>query len=273
MSEATDAPAGKISEAGEAARHESEKHPEFLAHHFETPHQQFAAGKLGVWIFLLTEILFFSGLFCAYTVYRANHPEIFVYAHQFLDKNLGALNTAILIFSSFTMALAVRSAQLNRQRALVICLAITLLCALGFLGVKYVEYQQKWQHGLLWASRYNPSEHGENHAAEEAGGSAADTPAGEGSLAAGSSAERQSAEHAGNVPRNVGLFFSIYFVMTGLHGLHVLGGMGAIVWLIGRAARGAFSAEYFGPVDYVGLYWHLVDLIWIFLFPLLYLIH
>lgn len=251
-----------------------ETHPAFLAHHFESPRQQFEAGKLGTWIFLISEILFFSGLFCAYTVYRSNHPEIFIYAHQFLDKNLGALNTVVLIFSSFTMALAVRYAQLGKQKALVTCLAITLACAFVFLGVKYVEYQQKWKHGLLWASRYHPTVHadeGHDDASEGAHAPASDTPEEKSGQTGDNSPEAEMGGDEG--PRNAGIFFSIYFVMTGLHGLHVLGGMGAIAWLLVRASKGVFGPQYFGPVDYVGLYWHLVDLIWIFLFPLLYLIH
>ncbi len=228
-----------------------------LAHHFDTPRQQFNAGKIGMWIFLVTEILLFSGLFCAYVVYRGNHPEIFVYAHQYLDKNLGALNTAVLIFSSLTMAWAVRAAQLEQQRALVVLLSITLLCGFVFLGVKSIEYQHKWHEGLLWASRYNPQSHeGQGHETH-AGGDAAEVTAGDHDEA----------------PKNVGLFFSIYFLMTGLHGIHVIAGMIAIGWVLNRARKGHFHRNYFGPVDYVGLYWHLVDLIWIYLFPLLYLIH
>lgn len=228
------------------------EHPSFLAHHFETPRQQFEAGKIGMWIFLVTEVLLFSGLFCAYAVYRTLHPEIFIYAHQFLDTNLGALNTGVLIFSSLTMAMAVRAAQLEQKRALVILLSITLLCGFVFLGVKYVEYEHKWHAGLLWASQYNPQDHG--HADH---------------------GEHDDAHGAGELdePRNVGIFFSIYFVMTGLHGLHVIAGMAAIAWVLRRSIRGDFNRQYFGPVDYVGLYWHLVDLVWIYLFPLLYLIH
>lgn len=234
----------------------ADEHHEFLAHHFDTPRQQFEAGKIGMWIFLLTEILLFSGLFCAYVVYRANHPEIFIYAHQFLDKNLGALNTAVLIFSSLTMAWAVRAAQLEQQRALVTLLSITLACGFIFLGVKAVEYHHKWHDGLLWASQYDPKhldsgEHGE----------------------AGHSDQDHVQTIHGVEPRNVGLFFSIYFMMTGLHALHVIAGMAAITWVLRRALKHHFNRHHFGPVDYVGLYWHLVDLIWIYLFPLLYLIH
>jgi cytochrome c oxidase subunit 3 len=224
----------------------------FLADHFETPEQQFAAGKLGMWIFLLTEILLFGGLFCAYAVYRANHPDIFVYAHQFLDKNLGAINTAVLILSSLTMAWAVRYAQMNQRRGLMVCLGATLLCASVFLGIKYVEYKAKWEDGLLWARDFKPTE----LAAE---------------VLAKHNPDRPPPDLA-DMPRNVGVFFSIYFVLTGLHGIHVLAGMAAITWILVRAWHGQFSRQYFAPVDYVGLYWHLVDLIWIYLFPLLYLI-
>ncbi len=230
-------------------------HPSTLAHHFDTPTQQFEAGKLGMWVFIVTEVLFFGGLFCAYAVYRTIHPEIFIYAHQFLDKNLGALNTAVLITSSLTIAWAVRCAQCDQRRGLIACLAITLALAAVFLGVKYVEYRQKWEHGLLWAGKYDPG-----HAAapmEHAG------PLPPGHATAVSA----------NPPRDVGVFFSIYFTMTGLHGVHVIAGMGVIGWVLMLAVKGRFSSAYYNPVDYTALYWHLVDLIWIFLFPLLYLIH
>lgn len=235
--------------------HAEDAHPPFLAHHYDSYKQQFDAGKIGMWIFLLTEVLLFAGLFCVYAVYRANHPEIFIYAHQFLDKQLGALNTCILILSSFTMAWGVRCAQLNQRRLLVVMLSLTLLCACGFLGVKFVEYKHKWQDGLLWASQYHPTEHAEPVHSDPAG----------------SAGHAAAANDQG--PRYAGIFFSIYFLMTGLHGIHVLAGMGAIGWILSRALRGHFNSNYFGPVDYVGLYWHLVDLVWIYLFPLLYLIH
>ncbi len=235
--------------------HDDAGHPAHLAHHFDTPQQQFQAGKLGMWIFLLTEILLFGGLFCAYAVYRANHPGIFSYAAEFLDTRLGAVNTCILITSSLTMAWGVRCAQRNQQQGLVLCLALTLLFAFGFLGVKYVEYKHKWEGHLLWASKYDPHEHvleeAEGHRPRDADSGGTDQQARE----------------------NAGVFFSIYFMMTGLHAVHVLGGMIAISWLLVRAGRGTFSSQYFAPVDYVGLYWHLVDMIWIYLFPLLYLIH
>jgi cytochrome c oxidase subunit 3 len=232
--------------------HASE-HPPFLAHHYETPKQQFDAGKLGMWIFIVTEVLFFGGVFCAYAVFRATHPEIFIYAHQFLDKNLGALNTVVLIASSLSIAWAVRAAQLDQQRALVACLAITLALAAVFLGVKYVEYKQKWEHGLLWAGRYGAAH------------------SGEASELAPASSPGHHADPAG--PRDAGIFFSVYFAMTGLHGIHVVAGMGVIAWVLALAIQGRFSSQYYNPVDYTALYWHLVDMIWIYLFPLLYLIH
>jgi cytochrome c oxidase subunit III len=238
-----------------ASHAETAEHPPFLAHHFDTPQQQFDAGKLGMWVFLMTEVLFFGGLFCAYAVYRAIHPEIFLYAHQFLDKNLGALNTAVLIASSFSIALAVRCAQCDQRRALIACIAITLALAAVFLGVKYIEYKQKWEHGLLWASRFQAAGH---PAALEHAGAA---PPG------------HAAAAATPPPRDVGIFFSIYFAMTGLHGIHVIAGMGVMTWLLAMAVKGRFSSQYYNPVDYTALYWHLVDIVWIYLFPLLYLIH
>lgn len=296
-------------ESSDAAAHE---HPPHLAHHFDTPGQQFESAVLGMWLFLATEILLFAGLFCAYAVYRANHPEIFLYAHTFLDKTLGGINTVVLLFSSLTMAWAVRAAQLGQRRLLVALLATTLLCAFGFLGIKGLEYEHKWKHGLLWGERFAygelaHGEHGEHgdlaadgasgmeeaHGAEDAHGAggapepetaptapaetsrlapSAAGPAGQADPAGDGGAHGAGAA-AGDAPRNVHIFFGIYFAMTGLHALHVIAGMVVIVWLLVRARRGDFGRRYFAPVDFGGLYWHLVDVIWIFLFPLLYLIH
>jgi cytochrome c oxidase subunit 3 len=274
----------------EQSHHE---HPPQLQHHFDTPKQQFESGKLGMWIFLATEILFFGGLFVAYAVYRASHPEIFQYAHQYLDKVLGGINTVVLICSSLTMAWAVRCAQLNQYNRLIAMLIVTLICAFGFLGIKYVEYEHKWKHGLLMGYHYNPdhSEHGsEGHTTEgnheestqqeeaislsekevntEEKSSIPDAAVGPTGLA-----KTEKDSHSISEPRNVHIFFGIYFCMTGLHGIHVLGGIGVITWLLIGAFQRKYNADYFTPVDLVGLYWHLVDLIWIYLFPLLYLIH
>jgi cytochrome c oxidase subunit III len=283
----------------DAAEHPHGRH---LAHQFDTPQQQFAAGKLGIWLFLTTEILLFSGLFCAYAVYRSIHPEIFEYAHLYLSKPLGTTNTVVLIFSSFTMASAVWAAQTGRQKWLVGLLAVTLACGFIFVGIKFVEYKAKWQEGLLAGGAYRPTEpppgaivpektDSPSPAAPAAAAVKTPQPLGgpmeiERSKIApaavgpqGISPEwldkgglRRSSQCTGPEPNNVQLFFGIYFAMTGLHGVHVLAGMGVIAWILLRAVRGEFGPNHFTPVDFTGLYWHLVDLIWIFLFPLFYLI-
>jgi cytochrome c oxidase subunit III len=268
------------------------QHSKHLAHHFDDSEQQFESSKLGMWLFLATEILLFGGLFVAYAVYRVNHPEIFAYAHHYLDKTLGGINTLVLICSSLTMAWAVRAAQLGKRDKAVVLLFITLLCAFGFMGIKFIEYKSKWEHGLLWGKNYTPemqvAESAEQlefpkvtHNGSEASLIAPAAPA-PGGLAPESdepaSHAAEAAEHGkhqpppGDSPRNVHIFFGIYFAMTGLHGLHVLAGMILISWLLIRTQRGDFGPEYYTPVDMVGLYWHLVDMIWIYLFPLLYLI-
>jgi len=218
----------------------------FIAGHFANGDQQLDTGKMGVWLFLATEVLFFGGLFAAYGVYRANHPEIFHYGQHFLDWRLGALNTLVLISSSLTAAWSVRSVQLQDMPGLKRNLVLTLLFAGVFLVVKYFEYSHKLHNGVFWGAGFSPSEE--------------------------ILRELPRAVAAAPIPEHAGRFFSIYFVMTGLHGIHVLVGMGLYVWLIARSRRGDFSPAYYGPVDGVALYWHLVDLIWIFLFPLLYLI-
>ena len=214
-------------------------HASPVAHHFDSASQQFEAGKLGMWLFLVSEVLFFSGLFVAYAIYRHRHIEVFVAGSELLDVSLGAFNTVVLLFSSLTMALAVRSAQLSDQRRLVIWLSITIACAVFFLGVKGVEYSHKVHDGLLW----------------------------QGAISA-----EPGTEINGVAAEELGTFFSIYFAMTGLHALHIIGGIGVLIWLLVRATRGHFSSTNFAAVDYAGLYWHLVDLVWIYLFPLLYLI-
>ena len=254
----------------------SHEHTPYLQHHFDTPEQQFDAGKLGMWLFLATEILLFGGLFCAYAVYRATHPEIFLYAHQFLDKKLGGTNTVILLCSSLTMAWAVRASQLGQRKLLIGLLGLTLLGGFGFMGIKYVEYKAKWEHGLLPGTHFAPHAEGEAHgeaapAPKASAPSPTIKPSAPGPAGTVKDAPAKLAPY-GVRPSNVQIFFGIYFLMTGLHGIHVLAGMGAIFWLLIRSIKGHFGPAYFTPVDFVGLYWHLVDLIWIFLFPLLYLV-
>jgi cytochrome c oxidase subunit 3 len=236
---------------------EEHAHPKHLAHHFDSLQQQYDAGKLGIWAFIAQEILFFSGLFCAYAVYRYNYPDAFVYAHHFLSKTLGAVNTCVLLFSSLTMAWGVRCAQLGKQKGLQFFLLLTILCGLTFMVVKYFEYAHKAHESLLWGNHYAPSKEVILEAFEHS--SHGGPPSGHDKLPP--------------EPPNVKTFFAIYFCLTGLHGIHVLVGIGLLCWLLFRARRGDFAPDNFTAVDFVGLYWHIVDLIWIFLFPLLYLIH
>jgi cytochrome c oxidase subunit 3 len=389
----------------------------FIQHHYDDAQHQFDAGKLGIWLFLVQEVLFFSALFVAYILYRSHHPEIFAYAHHYLDVKFGAINTAVLIFSSLTAAWAVRCAQLGQRTGLIGCLATTILCAGAFLGIKYVEYMHKIHEHILFGKQFDPCvasggahlitkrnecpgskssvvydfgtekatagcfenidldrtkygiqaecvvveapgdlsdkakadqlvamaliDPGVKHlpACEEAGeGGEAKAPVfpcwepsenpavcktGAGIVVAYGDEEVRDphtsfiAAHCkaapkveapkdpfadpsvgvtmgkkaldpikplskhelmerfanGPPPPHTNMFFSIYFCMTGLHGIHVLVGIGVFVWLLLRAIRGDFTPDYFGPIDYAALYWHIVDLIWIFLFPLLYLIH
>ena len=217
----------------------------FLAVQFGTMGEQLDTAKIGVWLFLGSEVLFFGGLFAAYAVYRANHPDLFHYAHHFLDFRLGALNTVVLITSSLSAAWSVRCAQLGQQRGLRATLLVTLALAGVFLVVKYFEYSHKLHNGVFWGAAYRPSEE---------------------ILSTLPAAVRAAA------PLHIGTFFSLYFIMTGLHGVHVLVGMGLYLWLLRRTALGHFGPGYYVPVDMVALYWHIVDMIWIFLFPLFYLV-
>jgi cytochrome c oxidase subunit III len=190
------------------------------AHHID-PAVGYESAKLGMWLFLATELLLFGGLFAAYTIFRAKYPALFEEQHLELNKTLGALNTVILIFSSLTMAMGVTCIQRGNRKLLTILLAITILCGLIFGFNKYLEYSAKFHHHIY------PS---------------------------------------------TSIFFALYFMMTGLHMLHVLAGVITLTVLLVLNVRGKFSETYNSPVEIGGLYWHLVDLIWIYLFPLLYLI-
>jgi len=222
-------------------------HPAFLAHHFDTPEQQFDAAKLGMWAFLGQELLFFSGLFVAYGIFRSWHPEAFAAASHQLNKTMGTINTIVLLFSSLTAALAVRASQRGDKQQTTILLVLTILCACIFLGVKYFEYEHKFHSGLLPGRWF---------------GVAREFPSG----------ELLKGEEIPLLPAGASAFFSLYFVMTGVHAVHIIVGIGVLTWILRRNIRGEFSKEYFTPVDNVALYWHLVDLVWIYLFPLLYLI-
>jgi cytochrome c oxidase subunit III len=208
-----------------------------LREQFDTAEQQKDASTLGMWIFLITEIMFFGGMFLTYTVYRRAYPDVFAIASSSLNAVIGAINTGVLLLSSFTMVMAVRAAHLGQRKMIILFLILTLFFGGLFLGVKAYEWNEKFQ---------------EHHI------------------------PGQAAFHLeGVAPGQQGhaqLFFSLYFAMTGLHALHMVIGVGLLSFLMMQAAKGTYSATYFTPVDVAGLYWHFVDVIWIFLFPLLYLI-
>lgn len=371
----------------------------YTPHHFHSAKQHLESGKMGVWLFLVTEIMFFAGLFCAYTVYRAQHPQVFYWAHFYLDTKMGAVNTVVLILSSFTAAWAVRNAQLGQKTLLRVNIMVTIACAMVFMCVKYVEYSHKFHDGLLPARHFDPKHEvwetedfkkkhpasaeaaariasgieARKHkqaktadtiigrqggmalipvadvavtpvesadavkagsvgvpvepAAGEDGDKIAELEDGsmlgllkddaEGKLEVAtqespqadsvptaravpeisdeawlsrqihslSAEERHPLEMSGMIresasgvfvfqrPAKAGVFFSIYFFMTGLHGIHVLVGIGLWLWMLVISSKRRMGSKYFGPIEFTALYWHLVDLIWIYLFPMLYLIH
>jgi len=210
-------------------------HPPGFAHQFEDMEQQREAGSLGMWVFLVTEIMFFGGMFASYTVYRALHLPAFETGSRLLNVRLGALNTAVLIASSLTMALAIHAAQVGKRKSTIIFyLLLTMLLGATFLGVKFTfEWHQDWMEGLIpglnWA-------------------------------------------YSGPYALQVQMFFCFYFFMTGLHALHMVVGIGILTVLVVMSARGRFNDQYYAPLEITGLYWHFVDIVWIYLFPLLYLI-
>ena len=204
-----------------------------LVHHFDDIEQQHETGTLGMWAFLVTEVLFFGGLFGAYAVYRSQYPEAFMRASAHLDVNLGGINTIVLICSSLTMALAVYAAQKGSKNGIILGLIGTLVFGSGFLGIKVVEYHDKWVHHLVPGPHFmfNGVQGGHEQ-----------------------------------------LYFALYFAMTGMHAFHMVIGMILMVWLIAKARKGYFTAGHHPLIENFGLYWHFVDIVWIFLFPLLYLI-
>ncbi|HEX8130004.1 MAG TPA: cytochrome c oxidase subunit 3 family protein [Pyrinomonadaceae bacterium] len=220
---------------GAAATHQASSN---LAHHFDNLEQQREAGSLGMWLFLVTEIMFFGGLFTGYIIYRMQHPQAFAIASSTLNWKLGALNTVVLIVSSLTMALAVYFAQMGNRRSQIIFLVVTMLLGAVFLVVKAFEYADKFEHHHFPGLNFQWNE----------------------------------AVPAGVSTHHIQMFYWIYFAMTGLHALHMIIGIGAMLFLIFYAYRGRYTPEYHAPVELTGLYWHFVDIVWIFLFPLLYLL-
>jgi cytochrome c oxidase subunit 3 len=210
----------------------SESQPGLL-HQFDDREQQFEASQTGMWLFLATEILFFGGTFIGYTVYREAYFEAFARASNHLDVWLGSVNTAVLICSSLSMALAVHSAQRGQRKPIVFFLLLTMALGGVFLGIKFTEYYHKYEEHLIPGLNFAFAEGHPGHAE---------------------------------------IFFSFYFAMTGLHALHMVIGLGLLTYLTISAARDRYSPLYYTPVEMTGLYWHFVDIVWIFLFPLLYLV-
>ena len=208
-------------------------HHPFLQHHFEDLGQQHEASTLGMWMFLTTEILFFGGFFLGYAIYRGMYHAAWRVGADHQVWQIGAANTAVLIGSSLTMALAVWASSTNKRKLTVLMLVLTLILGAVFVGVKAYEYAEHIHEGLFPGAMFT---------------------------------------YSGPEARGVELFMVFYFGMTGMHALHMLIGFGLLIWMIWRAWRGDFGEEYYGPVEIMGLYWHFVDIVWIFLFPLLYLV-
>ena len=210
-----------------------------LAHHFDNIEQQREAETLGMWVFLATEILIFGALFTGYAAYKAWYAADFEIASGQLNILIGAINTVVLLTSSLTMALSVHAARVNRQRMLVVCLSLTALLGTTFMGFKAIEYYSDYRDALVPSLAFPP--------------------------------EELVRQHADVNLDHVQLFLLFYYIMTGLHALHLTVGIGLMVWLIVRARRGDFHSEHYMPIEVSGLYWHFVDVVWIFLLPLLYL--
>lgn len=212
-----------------------EGHSPFLQHHFDDLHQQLDSSTLGMWVFLLTEVMFFGGMFAAYTIYRVMYPGAFASTSRYMEPVLGGINTAVLICSSLTMALAVRFAQIGNRKLIRIFLILTMIFGIAFIGVKFSEYYMHWKEHLVPWLNFQYPEHPEFF-------------------------------------HNAQILFCFYFFMTGFHALHMFVGLGLLTWLLIKNERVNFGEVYYTPVEITGLYWHFVDLVWIFLFPLLYLI-
>jgi cytochrome c oxidase subunit 3 len=208
-----------------------------LAHHFADLEQQHEVASLGMWIFLATELMVFGGLFTAYTVYRVSYPAEFAEASRRLNLAFGGVNTIVLLASSLTMALAVYGAQVGRRQFMVVCLALTALLGTAFLVIKGFEYHGDYEENLVPVLAFEPAEW--------------PRPLD---------------------PRHVQLFLMLYYIMTGLHAIHLIVGIALISTIAVLAHRGRFTPAYYSPVEVSGLYWHFVDVVWIFLLPLLYLI-
>jgi cytochrome c oxidase subunit 3 len=236
------------------ANHQPSGKTHHYAHHYDSAEHEYDTSKQGIWAFLATEILMFGGLFVGYAIFHHIYPEVFRIGSTFTDWYMGAANTIVLLTSSLTMALGIYYIQKGKPKTSMNMLLLTILCGFMFMGIKYVEYSHKIHLGLKPGSWYtatsNPEQAKEvlEHVHQRLGDSVE------------------------KVPDNLALYFSFYYMMTGLHGIHVLIGMALIFWIWLRMRRGDFSPEHYTAVEGVGLFWHLVDLVWIYLFPLLYLV-
>jgi cytochrome c oxidase subunit 3 len=236
-------------ETAVAAEHEHVMLPQHR-HHFETQEQQREAGTFGMWLFLLTEIMFFGGMFFAYLLYRNWYNPAFVAGSNQLSIPLGTANTAILISSGFFMVLAVWAAEVKKKNLLMIYLVLTTIFGAAFLGVKYFEYKEKFELHHVPGANFDVSQFINPHAYG-----------------------LKEEPLAPDMAQKTQVFFFLYFAMTGMHALHMIIGIVLLFWLMWRANRGEFTAGYVAPIENFALYWHFVDIVWIFLFPLLYLIN
>jgi cytochrome c oxidase subunit 3 len=239
-----------IAQSEHVAPHE---HPPYQRHHFETMDQQVDATGFAMWLFLLTEIMFFGGLFTAYLIYRNWYYQAFVAGSHQLSIIWGTLNTGVLITSSFTMAMGVWCAETRRKSGLVLCLVLTFLLGLAFLGIKTIEYSEKIEKHHVPGFHYSVQSF-VNPDSDPAAKAYGDKPL------------------PLDVARHTEVYFSLYFAMTGMHALHMIIGIAILGFMIFRAQAGAYTTGHITFVENFGLYWHFVDIIWIFLFPLLYLI-
>jgi cytochrome c oxidase subunit 3 len=235
--------------SAEPHAHAAHGHHPSLQHQFDTLEQQKESSTLGMWLFLVTEVMFFGGLFLAYVIYRRAYPEAFLLSSNKLDVLWGGINTAVLICSSLTMALAIWAAQVNWRKGIILFLIATIALGGVFLGIKTVEYKDKFTHHHVPGRADFSFE--EEHPTEHIRAIAARDP---------------------DLAKHAEIFFSLYFVMTGLHATHMIIGMiilGVLAWY---AKKGTYDSSYYNPLEMTGLYWHFVDIVWIFLFPLLYLL-
>lgn len=215
------------------------------AHHFKNADHEYESSKQGVWLFMVTEVLMFGGLLVGYFIFKGFNHDMFVVGSKFLDWKLGALNTVVLLFSSLAMALGIYYIRVNNRKAAITWLVLTVICAMAFMGIKYIEYNHKFHLGLFPGAGFAPII---------------------------SEIADPALREAVQTTPNLHLYFSFYFLLTGLHGLHVLIGASLIIWIIYRMSKGWYGPKHWTGVEGVGIFWHLVDLVWIYLFPLLYLV-